>query len=494
MATDSRYASASVRNSEQLVESGTYRIPDDVIACILLKLDYVSLWRFCKAFSRAIGVAKTYSILYYRLELVSSAKEDNAAFRHVTTSQKLQAIKAYRRQWGALQWGHKLSLKVSAAAVMGVSGGFMYRYYDAGGTTVLELRELPSPRLDRAPSMTRHLRFRLDGVNLRAFSYDPAQNLAVTCEVMPQMLIRVSLREMPSFSQHSRTPHPFRDFMPGGAVEHISLTTCGALICITARLVTGLPKVLLFNWKTFASSWIKGESPYLIEEKYVVTVYHGRLRLSDISDLLKPRTLREYALPDAWADRELVFAPNVSVARGARPVATALFAAAPTERVAVLCAISADPQHAHTQSWLVIREAVLLSATLHPESRALEPWALWGARCAVKEVPARARGPCVAGNRVVYAVGGRGGDAMLHAIEVPGDVPGAARPSAGWSWVGAAAGPPPVEVERTVVAEPGERQELVSVAATEDNVVLEYDSRSGNKAAAVLTFGVHRDN
>lgn len=42
----------------------------------------------------------------------------------------------------------------------------------------------------------------------------------------------------------------------------------------------------------------------------MLAAYHGRLRLSDVADVLKPRTLREYALPDSWADRELVFAPN----------------------------------------------------------------------------------------------------------------------------------------------------------------------------------------
>ena len=99
--------------------------------------------------------------------------------------QKLVAIRAYKKEWGSLQWGHKFQVKLPPTAVMGVSGGFLHRYYDAGGTTVLELAELPSPRLDRAPSTTRHLRFRLDGANLRAFVYDPAQNLAVTCELLP---------------------------------------------------------------------------------------------------------------------------------------------------------------------------------------------------------------------------------------------------------------------------------------------------------------------
>ena len=102
-----------------------------------------------------------------------------------TRLQKLVAIRAYRKEWGSLQWGHKFQVKLPPTAIMGVSGGFLHRYYDAGGTTVLELAELPSPRLDRAPPTTRHLRFRLDGANLRAFVYDPAQNLAVTCELLP---------------------------------------------------------------------------------------------------------------------------------------------------------------------------------------------------------------------------------------------------------------------------------------------------------------------
>ena len=69
-----------------------------------------------------------------------------------------------------------------------------------------------------------------------------------------QMTIRVSLREMPSFTQHQRAPHMFRDFIAGSAVGSISLATCGSLISVTARLPSGQCKVLLFNWKTFASS------------------------------------------------------------------------------------------------------------------------------------------------------------------------------------------------------------------------------------------------
>ncbi|KAL1758157.1 hypothetical protein FB107DRAFT_258945, partial [Schizophyllum commune] len=361
-------------------------------------------------------------------------------------------------------------VKLPPTAIMGVSGGFLHRYYDAGGTTVLELAELPSPRLDRAPSTTRHLRFRLDGANLRAFVYDPAQNLAVTCELLPQMTIRVSLREMPSFTQHQRAPHMFRDFIAGSAVESIALATCGSLISVTARLPSGQCKVLLFNWKTFASSWIKAESAYLITERYVLATYHGRLRLSDVSDVLKPRTLREYALPDSWADRELVFAPNACPLRSAPH---ALFSATTTERVIVLQAIPAEPERAHSQSWLIVREAVFMAA-VRSESRAMEPWAFWAARCAVKEVPVRAKGPCVAGNRVAYAVAGRGGSATLHAIEFSSEVAGSVRPGAAWSWVGAAAGPVPLEVERAIPAEHGEKMELKGLSATEDNMVLEY--------------------
>lgn len=45
MGAHSRYASA--RRNEAPV-SGTYRVPDDVLVCILVKLDPVSLLRFCK--------------------------------------------------------------------------------------------------------------------------------------------------------------------------------------------------------------------------------------------------------------------------------------------------------------------------------------------------------------------------------------------------------------------------------------------------------------
>ncbi|KAL1747839.1 hypothetical protein HDZ31DRAFT_80137 [Schizophyllum fasciatum] len=486
MVAHSRYASA--RHTRASV-GGTYRVPDDVLVCILFKLDTVSLLRFCKAFDRAAKLSRYYGILAYGLELAGASKDDNPIARHITVAQKLVALRAYRKEWGHLQSGHEFQVKLPPAAVMGVSGGFLHRYYDAGGITVLELAELPSPRLDRAPSATRHLRFRLNGTNLRAFVYDPAQNLAVTCELLPQMTIRVSLREMPSFTQHSRAPHMFRDFVVCGAVEAISVTTCGALVCVTVRLSSGQSKVLLFNWKAFSTSWIKAESAYLISDRCALAVYHGRLRLFDVTDVLKPRTLREYALPDAWADRELILAPNASAHR---PSPHALFHAAPADRVIVLQAVPAEPERAHSQSWLVIREAVFLGA-LRSEGRALEPWALWGARCAVKEVPVRARGPCVAGNRIVYAVGGRGGGAMLHAIEFSGEAVASGRPSAAWSWVGAAAGPMPVEVERALPAEPGEKTELKGVNATEDNVVLEYETRGGGKPAVVLTFGVHRE-
>ena len=88
----------------------------------------------------------------------------------------------------------------------------------------------------------------------------------------------------------------------------------------------------------------------------MLAAYHGRLRLSDVSDVLEPRTLREYALPDSWADRELVLAPNACPLRSAPH---ALFSATTTERVIVLQAIPAEPERAHSQSWLIVREALV---------------------------------------------------------------------------------------------------------------------------------------
>lgn len=114
--------------------------------------------------------------LRYKLELALAGMADGTLLASKRPpALRLQTLLTYRKEWSRLHWTGEQKVKLPVAStISGVAGEFIF--YVSGPT--LELLELPSTRLNRPPSQTRHLRFNTNPTPI-SVAIDPSQSLIV---------------------------------------------------------------------------------------------------------------------------------------------------------------------------------------------------------------------------------------------------------------------------------------------------------------------------
>ena len=214
------------------------------------------------------------------------------------------------------------------------------------------------------------------------------------------------------------------------------------------------------------------KSNYLLGAK----TYRGKavVHLYNITNLSKVIIEREYELPPHWAQANLSFAPNASLAGDAPSPARALFYADANARVLLLSAQQPGDANGHKQ-WLIINESYF-RPTSRPD-RQFVPWAEWSNYCLMKNLPAFpvVRNVQVIGNRVLYLESNltpAGRDCKLGLIEFPAYPDRHIPPKGSWFHFGSRSVLIPTEYSKDISSRTTQGVDIDNIAATEDNIVL----------------------
>ncbi|TFK29685.1 hypothetical protein FA15DRAFT_699944 [Coprinopsis marcescibilis] len=483
--------------------SGRYRISNDVLVLILEHFDPSSLFKTCQAFSRIRELVKHFHHLRYKLELALAGMTDGVlTYAKRPPMMRLQILEAYKKDWPRLNWTAEQKLSIPATAgLYKVSGDFIIY----APSNMIQLMELPSCRLNRTPTLTRHLQYDT-APQADAIVVDTSQSLIVTGHAIAgpagQVGIRLKIRNLWKFDRHPHAPAPFYEcpVQTTQPIQKMSLSVSGSRLVVTLRFSDGRAKQLLLHWRTFAAMWMEEHDVHFLNSNYLLgtKVYRGKpvIHLYNVTDPTRVFIEREYELPNHWSNAELKFMPNLASTFDTTPASRALFFADPLNRVLVLTAKQANDDQIPAQ-WLVINESYFRPTT-RPDRR-LVSWNQWANFCLVKNIPAFpvVRDPQVIGNRIVYlesdssAHGGRAGTNRLSLIEFPPfPDPHRAAPRGVWTHIGQQSALIPNEYSKDISSNVTRGAGIESMDATEDNIVLFLEPRHGIKEVYLMTFGV----
>ncbi|KAH6915946.1 hypothetical protein BKA70DRAFT_474462 [Coprinopsis sp. MPI-PUGE-AT-0042] len=486
----------------RLPTSGRYRISNDVLIHILEFFDPNTLYRTSKVFGRVRELVKEFHHLRYKYELALAGMSDGVlSLAKRPPMMRLQILGAYRREWPSLNWTAEQKLQIPASiGLHTVAGDFMVY----GTSHALQLQELPSSRLNRPPSQTRHIQFDT-APQAEAVVIDAPQSLIVTGNTFTgpagQVGIRLKIRNLWKFDKHPHAPGPYYECpvqVVDQPIEKMTLAVSGPRLVVTLRFVNGVVKQLLMDWHSFRAMWMEEHDVHFLNANYLLgaKVYHGKpvIHLYNIVDLGHVFIEREYELPKHWSNAELNFVPNIGLRCDAEPPARALFFSDPLVRVLVLTAKQATDPNGPAQ-WLVINESYF-RPTSRPDRR-LVPWAQSANYCLVRNVPAFPviRNPQVIGNRILYLEsdaaghGGRDAASRICSIEFPA-YPEHRAPSRGsWMHIGPQSVLIPFEHAKEISSNVTRGLGIESMAVTEDNIVLFLEPRHATREIYLMSFG-----
>ncbi|KAJ3538943.1 hypothetical protein NMY22_g4953 [Coprinellus aureogranulatus] len=439
--------------------------------------------------------------LRYKFELALAGMADGT----LLTSKRppllrLQLLLTYRKEWSRLHWTGEQRVKLPVASTLsGVAGDFIY--YVAGPT--LELLELPSTRLNRPPSQTRHLRFNTNPTPI-SVAIDPSQSLIVVGHALGapagQLAMRLKIRNLWNFDKHPHARDAYFDFLAPLAQPLLKMTMsiCGNKIAVSLRCAGGVAKQLLLDWNSFQATWMDELDVHFVGMNYLLgtKIYRNKalVHLYNVTNLSKVILEREYELPPHWAQAALSFAPNASLTGDAPSPTRALFYADASTRVLLLSAQQPGEMNG-PQQWLIINESYF-RPTNRPD-RQFVPWAEWNHYCLMKNLPPSplVRNVQVIGNRVLYlesnlTPGGHARDCRLGLIEFPAYPDAQSGSKGSWFHVGQRSVLIPTESFKEISSRITQGVGIEDIAATEDNIVIFSAPQHDTKNVHLMTFAV----
>jgi len=135
-----------------------------------------------KVFERVRYLVMQFHHLRYKYELALAGMSDGIlpVAAKLPPALRLQVLLNYRRDWPMLKWTAEQHVDFPATtSLASVTGDFIYYVTDQ----TLELLELPSTRLNRAPAQTHHLRFNTNP-RPNSVAIDPSQSLIIVGHAM----------------------------------------------------------------------------------------------------------------------------------------------------------------------------------------------------------------------------------------------------------------------------------------------------------------------
>ncbi|EAU90486.1 hypothetical protein CC1G_00870 [Coprinopsis cinerea okayama7 len=485
----------------KLPTTGRYRISNDVLITILEYFDPNSLYRTCKVFPRVYDVVIHFQHLRYKFELAVSGMADGVLSLVKRPPQlRLQLLGAYRRDWPVLNWTAEQKLQLPASAnLFTVSAEFLIH----GNAHALQLQELPSTRLHRPPSQTRHVQYGT-APQSDAVVVDPSQGLLISgfgiTGPAGQIGIRLKIRDIWKFDKHPHAPAPFYEcpVQVQVPIQKMTLSICGSRLAVSLKFANGTAKQLLLDWRSFRAMWMEEHDVHFLSVKYLLgaKVYQGTpvIHLYNIMDLPRVFIEREYELPSHWANAELNFLPNSTLTIDGVPNPRALFFSDPLVRVLVLTAKQiSDPQG--PAQWLMINESYF-RPTSRPDRRHV-PWVHSANFSLIRNVPALpvVRSPQVVGNRVIYlesdapSSAGRGYSTRICTIEFPAYPEHRPSTRGGWAYVGPQSALVPKEFSKELSTSITRGAVVEVMSVTEDNIVFFLEPRHGMREVFLMSFG-----
>ncbi|KAF4611232.1 hypothetical protein D9613_006999 [Agrocybe pediades] len=476
-----------------------YKISDDVLILILLKLDPIPLSRVCQAFQRAYFLVMKFQPLRYVFELSCFGMKDGPAPHTLRPSfTRLQLLMAYEAEWPRLNWSNEQKVKVPAtSAHIDISGGFLYYTGDQS----INLLELPSCRTGRPPSHTRHLKFNT-APQADSVAIDASQSLIITGQTAMaqngQIALRLKIRNLWSFEKHPNTPAPYFDCETQASlpVANMFIAVSGNRIVTSLNFVDGLARHLILDWHTFRATWFDDLDVSLLNSNRLLGVKRSQAKLSlvlyNVSDISHIMVEREYELPPIWMRSNMKFGQNSAPKNDVSIPPTALFYPDPEARMMLLSASQTGaPTH-----WLLISET-FFRATAHSDRR-LVPWTFWSQFCLIKEFPIGSfvGTPQVVGSHITYLEkdirGGRGGveRSRLGLLDFASHNTGTVPLSKSWTMIGKMAPITPKENFREFPSATTNGLPVKKICATEDNIIVILEKHGDIQPVNVLTFGV----
>ncbi|KAF9477602.1 hypothetical protein BDN70DRAFT_946594 [Pholiota conissans] len=479
-----------------------YKISNDVLMLILEKLTPVALYKTCQAFQRVWMLVMEFQHLRYKFELaVVGMKDGPASYSMRSPLLRLQLLTAYKKDWPRLMWNDELKVRVPPDSTqLNLASHFLYYT----GNQSLDLVELPSCRTSRPPSQTHHLKYITSHVDCVAV--DPLQSLIVTSSLIGatngQIVLRLKIRDLWTFDKHAKAPSANYECSTHIAqpISNVYIAIAGTRMVVTLDFVGGLTRHLLMDWRTFQAMWLEEQDVVLLNSHYLLGVRkvgsHSALYLYNVSDMRTVAIEREYELPPIWAKSALRFGRNNAPTSDITTPSTALFYADPAARVLLLTAKQTGP-NANGMHWMFITEA-FFRPTSHPDRR-IVPWIYWSQFCLIRELQINqvVGQPQVVGSRVVYLEkngtrSSRGHErSHLSVIDLSPYAEIATLPPAKlWTLIGKQSTLRPSETHRDIPSATTNGLAVENLYATEDNIVLVFETHGDYKPVNILTFGV----
>ncbi|KAF9497118.1 hypothetical protein BDN71DRAFT_1481884 [Pleurotus eryngii] len=486
-----------------------YRISTEILILILENLDPQTLWRACQAFSRIYNVVMEFQSLRYRFELALAAMKDGRAPRaHAPALARYQLLLSYKKDWPRLRWSQESRMQIPTPAQVGMSGGFVHRILTDGQQYCLELSELPSHRTGRPLTRTRHIRFSTPPIE--SVMVDPSQHLLVTTHLFRH----IHLRDLWTFAKHRWAPALAYEFstQSAGRVSHMSLQICGSKLGISMEFAAGQVKHLVMDWHTLHARWFEeGDILFLNETCMLVSAkYHGRpaLNLYNITDVANVTNMRDYELPEVWANAAITFSSNSSPPSDAVANPDALFYPDPAARLLMLnvnlSGASNTRQSGHAKGpsvWLFANESYFRPPTSRRDPVRVS-WKHWSQHCYIRNVQPSPflRGPHVVGTKALYLdaepvqlsrneMGSRPATIpRLVLIDFKPFSDPAKAPAKTWT-MGGKTTMVPYESTRDIPYTTIDNLNIDAVRMNEDNIVLIMELLQGMRNLSILTFG-----
>ncbi|KAF5387316.1 hypothetical protein D9757_005712 [Collybiopsis confluens] len=479
-----------------------FKISNDILLTILEFLDPPSLWRVCKAFTRAYSLMMEYQSLRYKYELAISGMKDGPVTK-VPPISRLHLLLTYRKDWLQLGWTHEHRLQIPLPAQVSASVGFIHHVQKHGAYSTIELSELPSSRKNRPPTLTRHLKFTTSIVDRVAV--DLGQALIVTGSIFRyhnQIGIQLHFRDLWSFNKHPYARALSYEFSSqvstSAAVVRMAILVCGSKMAVSLEFAGGRIKHLILNWLNLDARWLDDQDVQFLDETYLLGVAtrsgSAVVNLYNVSKVPSITVVREFELPEIWANTTMKFVPNSSPKSDLSQSSDALFYAAPETRVLALTStpVVISRSEYYPMNWLFLKESYFRFPSRRDGFRV--SWRQWGQYCLIKEIHVPSKlvcGPYVVGTKVFYVENSprSHGHSRLHVIDFS-PFPESTASSEGWASAGPRAGLVPNENGRSIPSSSVDGLAVKDITATEDNIVLFLEAHQGYQSVNVLTFGV----
>ncbi|KAF7770426.1 hypothetical protein Agabi119p4_6400 [Agaricus bisporus var. burnettii] len=459
-------------------------------------MDPDTLYLTCKVFRRVYALTMEFLPLRYKHELaLTGMKSGLISSRGPSFPARFNLLNSYRKDWPAIAWSHEQKAQLSLLGNFGITDGFIH-YVAAHG---VELMELPSSRTGKPPSQTRHVRIPT-APRVECVALDSAQALIVTGHVLAaqnQIDVLLKIRDMWNFNKHKESVSDHYSFVasstPGVILSGIDVVICGDKLLVRLEYggINSRVEQLLINWKSLHAARLTKQDISFLDQDHILAIETIKdtpsLIIYHIKNVQQPTAKRQLQLPDDWKNWQISFHQNDAPMNDPPRSSSALFYSDPSRRVLMLSA--RPPAQANSVQWMIFPERLFTWPWIRGQSVAWNDWSQYAIvrNTSVTRVVGK---PAIVGTRVLYLDQDSSGTKMrINSIAFMPHSATAETAQNMWDFVGKHTPLVPSEARREIPAVNGMGCRLQDLRATEDNIVLLYESTNGQTPIKILTFG-----